>query len=423
MGALGWLAASIALLALSPEAHAGNEVVNGYRFPDSPIYKTKGYDWWWHILIVVSRVDGSLRRFFFEYYIINPGLGKAQPMLGNNGANKPSYALTAGTWGDDTKKINNFTPFPSAQNNMANDTYLMGSVSLSAVDAVAHPEFFSDAVSISWSLKADKFLTFDPGFGVSELPRDLAILQMFWHQQLLSQIFDVVPDKSYGYQDKNWGTDYANPWIWLNRETAIVDLIWSNSTLPDQQTHLPQNRQRAYQILPRLRRRATRACRDLTRAASARRPVVRGTLYEYNFSKFNAVVVPKVTVSETEIFWSLIGVNVNSQIVINFSAPKKTMLKIKYESPDNEKIKHQNLWNTGLAKGTVELYKGNLFGYTLIDTLDGELGGARTASTEKWTLTWAANVEFVARTDYAVEVFLRYSVDLSCSRRRAPFIM
>ncbi|KAJ3341710.1 hypothetical protein HDU93_004344 [Gonapodya sp. JEL0774] len=361
-----------------------NEVVNGYRLPDSPVLMNGGYDWWWHNLVAVSRQDGSLKPFFFEYYIVNPALAQSVPVYGNNGTNKPSYALvTAGTWGTDARKINNFYPISQfsanvnkldvriGANNTANDTFLQGSVSMSPETATAHPEYFSDSGSISWSLKAEKFLQYDPGLAVSELPRDLALFQMFWFVKGMrtrytgtitynGQIYDVFPDTSYGYQDKNWGIDYTNPWIWLSSNRLVSrktgKQLEQSSLDCGGGTPIVAGIPLGLQILVAF--------------------WYEGTLYEYNFSKLNSIVTPNITETSTMLYWNLVASGLTSKVVINFSAPKSTSLKIRYESPGDGLIKHKNLWNTGFAKGTIELYSKTLFGWQLVDTIDGDLGGA-----------------------------------------------
>lgn len=47
--------------------------------------------------------------------------------------------------------------------NTANETALKGSVSVTAEEAKEHPEWLSDAGSISWDLKVEKVLTFSTG--------------------------------------------------------------------------------------------------------------------------------------------------------------------------------------------------------------------------------------------------------------------
>ncbi|KXS14510.1 hypothetical protein M427DRAFT_145941 [Gonapodya prolifera JEL478] len=389
MRVLASAASLLALLAASPAVLAANEQVNGYRLLDSPILQTNGYDWWWHNLVAVSRADGSLKPFFFEYYIVNPGLAQSQPVLGRNGTNKPSYALvTAGTWGtnSDSKKINNFYPVSAfsadvnvmnvkiGTGNVANETYIKGAVSLTAAEQAAHPEYFSDAGSISWALKAEKFLSFDPGFGVSQIPRDLSLLEMFWFVKgqrtrytgtvtYNGQIYDVFPDTSYGYADKNWGTEYANPWFWLSSNKLVSrknGKVLTNSSLDCGGGRvLAAGIDLGQQILTSF--------------------WYEGTQYEYNFAKLNSGVTFNVTETATDIKWSLTGINQKSKIVVNFSAPKTATIKIKYESPKDGLIKYPNLWNTGFAQGTIELYKGDLwglFGWTLVDTIEGSMGGA-----------------------------------------------
>ncbi|KAJ3380341.1 hypothetical protein HDU84_006014 [Entophlyctis sp. JEL0112] len=362
-----------------------NDVVNGYRLPDNSILMTEGYDWWWHNLVAVSRADGSLKPFFIEYYVVNPGLAQPAPIFGMNGTQKPSYALiTAGTWGKDARKINNFYPVSQfhvdeskldvtiGQNNTATETAIVGSVSMSEEAAMSHPEYFSDAGSIAWNLKAEKILSFDPGYPLSPIPRRSALFEMFWYVKGMrtrysgtieynGQIYDVFPNSSYGYQDKNWGTEYTNPWIWLSTNKLV-----SRKT----------GKQLEYSSLD----------------CGGGNPIVAGVplglkllvafyyegkLYEYNFSKFDSIVYPEVKVLEDKVTWRVSAVGLFSKVELDFWAPKDTMINIRYESPRDGQIKHKKLWNTGYAQGTVRLYERRLGGrWRLVDTLDGDMGGA-----------------------------------------------
>ncbi|KXS18657.1 hypothetical protein M427DRAFT_29559 [Gonapodya prolifera JEL478] len=103
------------------------------------------------------RIGSPHGRSAAAYYIASPGLAQPAPVLSRNGASKPSYALlTAGTWGTDAEKINNFYPVLTfstdtnvmavkiGSNNTANETYITGSVSLYAGGAAAHLEHFAD---------------------------------------------------------------------------------------------------------------------------------------------------------------------------------------------------------------------------------------------------------------------------------------
>jgi tocopherol cyclase len=60
--------------------------------------RRRGYDWWWHSFTVRDAQTGEERPFFVEYFLVNPALGGAEPVLGQLPANKaagrrPSYVM------------------------------------------------------------------------------------------------------------------------------------------------------------------------------------------------------------------------------------------------------------------------------------------------------------------------------------------
>ena len=172
---------------------------NGYMLVGN--MANKDYDWWWHSLVAENKDTGELRPFFIEYYVVNPGLGGTEPILGQLPENKaqgvkPSYAMIkAGTWGDSSSaQIHNFygiDTFSAATatmdvvigSNTATDTSLVGSVKVTPEEAAAHPEYMCDAGEMSWDLTADKLLSYSMGYGTSELFSRLNAFQMFWHVQ------------------------------------------------------------------------------------------------------------------------------------------------------------------------------------------------------------------------------------------------
>jgi len=187
----------------------------------------RGYDWWWHSLVGVSEKTGEKRPFFMEYYVINPGLGGDEPIPGQLPENrtrgiKPSYAMIkAGCWGKGVAvQIHNLYPISQFSADLSKmdvqigphhacETHLVGSVSMSVDEAMAHPEFMSDAGEMSWDLKAEKILSYSVGFGTSPLFRNINAFQMYWHAAgmrtryegtitLNGELFRVEPDSSAG---------------------------------------------------------------------------------------------------------------------------------------------------------------------------------------------------------------------------------
>lgn len=390
---------SLFLVSLQLLSACSSETRNGFMLhPDlgqaygiahNPLYEN-GYDWWWHSFVGVKRSTGELQPFFIEYYVINPGLGGPEPILGQELRNrsagiKPSYAMMkVGSWVEgDSRQIHNFygiDQFSAAKdsmdvrigNNIATETALRGSVALTEEEVAQHPEYMSQAGSMSWDLKADKFLSYSVGYAASELFTLLNSFAMWWHIPGMrvryegtvtynGEIFDVYPDRSYGYQDKNWGTEYTNPWVWLNCNKFKSQKTGQELgyTSLDVGGGLPQ----------------------VFNIPLGKRVLVvfyhEGELYEFNFSKLWKYSRQKfdVKVGEKDVSWDIEAESKDARIEINFSNPKSKMLKVNYESPRGA-WEHRELWNGGHASGTVKLYKRHLGGWRLIDTFIGEMGGS-----------------------------------------------
>ncbi len=229
---------------------------NAYMLKGS--LQQKGYDWWWHSLLAENVKTGELEPFFIEYYVINPGVSLNKPVFGQvvGETRRPSYAMIkAGKWGENKAQIHNFWGmnefFADHEEmnirigpNCADEKSLRGSVCLSEKEAKNHPEYMSDPGTMTWDLIAEKDLSYSVGYGASKYFRMLKIFQMYWHVQGLKvqysgtiiyndQEYCVKKETSCGYQDKNWGVDYTNPWIWLNcnRFTDAAGLKMDHTSL------------------------------------------------------------------------------------------------------------------------------------------------------------------------------------------------
>ncbi len=360
---------------------------NGYML-DGRLAK-KGYDWWWHSLVAENKKTSELRPFFIEYYVVNPALGGAEPVLGQLPANKqqgkrPSYAMIkAGTWGDNSSvQIHNFygiADFSAAKdtmnviidNNTATETSLVGSVKVTPEEAAAHPEYMSDAGEMSWNLSVDKQLSYSVGYGTSELFVKLNAFQMFWHVQGMltrysgtiiynGEEYIVRPESSFGYQDKNWGSDFTNPWVWLNCNNFKSDV--TGAQLDNTSLDVGGGKPLVFGM------------------SLGERVIIafyyEGDLYEFNFSKFWTNTHEQVNcgVRENEVFWNIAAWNPEAAIEISFTCPKSHMQLFNYENPLGQK-NYTELWNGGYASGTVRFYKKHGLNYLLIDKLEGSLGG------------------------------------------------
>jgi len=338
--------------------------------------KRKGYDWWWHSFTGYHKVTGKAKSFFIEYFVVNPNKSQKTPVFGQTDAERlfdnqavgtvrPSYVMIkAGAWGEDAKQIHNFYPTENliigkkqlslnVGNCVLTETSLIGSVNMSASDAAAHPEYMTDSGYMSWNLHLDKQVSFNPGYATSWFFRKLNLFQMYWHAQgvkteysgivtLDDEEYVVIPEKSYGYADKNWGSDFTKPWVWL-----------SSCNLKSQITNS----------------RAHNSCFDIGGGC----PKVLGIplkrkllvflktedkVYEFNFSKFWKYSKVKYNFTEVEdkLHWSVTAENRKYLLDVDIYCPKSKTLFINYESPLGIK-EFNKLWNGGTGYGSLKLFR------------------------------------------------------------------
>ena len=199
-----------------------------------------GYDWWWHSFTAQDEETGEDKPFFIEFFACNPALGGDEPVLGQLPANqaagkRPSYLMVkAGAWGEDACQLHRFfawrdvdmhedAPYRiQADDCLACETALRGSVTVSPMEAAAHPEWMCGAGEMSWDLTVDKRIAFNVGYGASKPLRDAEAFAMYWHAEGMKSAFSgtvtfngrryrVSPERCYGYADENWGSDFTTP--------------------------------------------------------------------------------------------------------------------------------------------------------------------------------------------------------------------
>lgn len=343
----------------------------------------RGYDWWWHNFTGYNRKTGEEKTFFVEYFVCNPALGREMPVLGQLPKNraihrKPSYALIkAGAWGRDGKQIHNFYPISRLShgdtilnirigNCLLTETRLTGRCSVTREEADGHPEYMCDAGTMEWDLRINKEIAYHVSYGASDLFRKLNAFEMFWHAEgiktgyggtviLDGEVYDVVPGKSYGYADKNWGRDFTSPWLWLS-SCDLTSRI-SGRKLKNSAVELGGGSPKVF-------------------GAALDRKLLggiyyEGKMYDYNFSKFWTGAQTAFRFYEGEHFhtWKVRAVNRESEMEMIVKCPREEMLLIHYESPDGEK-RHNRLWNGGTGEGRIRLYKRQGNRRSLIDDIE-----------------------------------------------------
>jgi len=351
---------------------------NGYMLHGK--LRRQGYDWWWHSFTGHSD-QGEEKTFFVEFFVINPGLGEKIPVLGQDPSNKskdkkPSYLMVkCGAWGEDAGQLHRFFAMRDvkiarkglrvrAGDCLLQNGRLKGHVVVTDEQAM-DSAYMCEAGEMRFDLKIKKLVPFNVGYGTCTLFRKLNAFEMYWHASGIKSAYEgtvewngetyhVTPETSYGYADKNWGSDFTKPWLWLSSSDLTSNL--THKRLENSVFDIGGGRPGVFGI---------HLNRQLLSAF-----LYEGTPYEFNFSKFWTLTRTKFACHETDtdIVWHVEQRNRTHKMVTDITCPKKEMLKIWYESPQGIVV-HQNLWNGGTGTGRVRLYKRHGLGYELIDDM------------------------------------------------------
>ncbi|MCQ2977575.1 MAG: hypothetical protein MJ232_06140 [archaeon] len=345
-------------------------------------FAKQGYDWWWHSFTGVHSETGEERPFFIEFFTCNPALGGKEPVFGQlpqNKANgiKPSYLMVkAGGWGEDAKQLHRFfgwdnvnlkkgTPFSvEADDCVCTENHIKGSVKVTKEESEAHPEYMCQWGEMEWDIKIDKQVSFNVGYGASNIFQTLKAFEMFWHAEGIKTMYegyviidgekyDIIPEKSYGYADKNWGKDFTSPWVWLS-SCDLTSKI-TGKKLENSAFDIGGGRPKVGPIA--LER---QLLSDFW---------YEGKSYEFNFSKFwkNVKTEFESHETDTQIVWHVDQKAGKYRMISDITCEKKDMLFVNYEAPDGQK-RHNRLWNGGNGVGVIKLYEGD----KLIDEVEAK---------------------------------------------------
>lgn len=365
-----------------------SDLTRDYYMLKGPLAK-QGFDWWWHSLTAYNRETGEAKPFFIEYFVCNPAIAEDEPTLGQDPKNKaagkrPSYfMMKVGTWGKNAKQIHNFYSMkefqcPDDELNVKvgectlTETHMKGFCEVSPEEAAAHPEYMCDAGSMKWDLDIDKQITFNVGYGANKLFRTLNSFEMFWHAEGIKTLYsgeieldgvmyDVIPEKSYGYADKNWGADFTSPWLWIS-SCNLTSLI-TGEKLENSAIEAGGGRPKAFGI------------------TIPRKLLIgfyyEGKMYEYNFARAwnNVKIEFNFEEGDVEHTWTVKSSNWNSRMELTLHCKRDEMILVNYEAPTGEKL-HNRLWNGGNGYGEIKLFKknGELIDHVKIENAGCEYG-------------------------------------------------
>ncbi len=333
-----------------------------------------GYDWWWHSFTGHNAKTGEEKSFFIAFFCINPALGGDTAVLGQlpenqqNGT-RPSYMMVkAGAWGENAKQMHRFFPWNqvavsegapiqiTADNCYMTEDRTLGRVTVTEEEAAEHPEMLCQAGDMIWDLKIDKQIAFNVGYGASRAMRDMDAFQMYWHAEGMKtqyegtvfydgELYKVHPETSFGYADKNWGSDFTSPWLWLSSNDMTSNI--TGKRLGNSAFDIGGGR-------PKL---GSYEFENMLLGAM----YYEGDAYEFNFSKFWTLTKTKYRVKEKKntIVWKVIQETPVSKMYTEVECSKCDMLHVNYEAPDGS-FRHRNLWNGGNGRGNIKLYKKSL---------------------------------------------------------------
>ncbi len=351
----------------------------------------KGYDWWWHSFTGYNEKTGEERAFFIEFFTCNPALGKEEPIFGQTPEkNKPSYLMVkAGSWGENAKQLHRFfgwkkvqirkgAPFGvKAGDCFLSETGTYGEVNVSG--AADHPEWMCDNGQMKWKLKINKRTSFHVGYGASAFSRKLNSFEMFWHAEGIKTDYEgfvewegeryrISPEDCYGYADKNWGSDFTSPWVWLSSDHLTSKI--TGKKLENSVFDIGGGRPKAFGIA-------------LDRKLLSEF-VYEKKCYEFNFSKFWTFTRTKFDCRETDtqIIWHVKQETLSAVMITEIICDKEDMLLVNYEAPNGKKL-HNRLWNGGNGRGTVKLYKKVLGKRVLVDEVLAENVGCEYGEYDK----------------------------------------
>ncbi len=345
----------------------------------------QGYDWWWHNFTAIKEDTGEEKPFYVEFFTCNPALAGEEPRLvwhlpeEKRKGQKPSYLMVnVGFWGEQHGQLHRFFPWKAvsmhedapyevrAEDCYCSETATWGTVSVTPEERDAHPEWMSDAGTLSWNLKIDKKIAFHVGYGASKFFRRLNAFEMFWHAEGMKTAFSgevilngerylVRPETCYGYSDKNWGGDFTSPWVWLSSNNLVSRK--TGKRLENSAFEIGGGRPKVFGLA---------LDRKLLGAM-----FYEGRNYDFNFSKFWTLSRTKFDCEETadEIHWHVLQTTFYAKLDTVIRCKKKDMLLINYEAPTGLK-RHNRLWNGGNGTGVLKLYKRRFGRDILIDEIE-----------------------------------------------------
>ena len=339
------------------------------------ILNRRGYDLWWQTFTGTGMKTGKEKTFFIACYVLNAQKGGDVPVFDEK---NPSYVMIkAGVFGEGAKQLHRFygiNELESAAEELRvvvgdfflSETVLKGSVNIAEEQAEIHPEYASDAGSMSWLLQVTREVPYDAGY-ISAAPVSALNAVSSFHQadgirtqysgtvHLDGERYLVRPETSFGYSGKTWGSEFLSPWIQLT-----ASAVWSRQTgesLSDT----------AFDVTGCMKVKGLPASDNMLGLMR-----YEGKEYEFNFSKLMTYPQAKYRCQEKEnnIVWHIRMANTEGALEIKAVCPKAEMVKQRFCKPDGTWT--ENVWSGGTGRAELTLYRRVFGKLRPVDTMVAE---------------------------------------------------
>jgi len=333
-----------------------NVLRKNYSIPGGT-YKKYGFVCWRYVFSGINLKTGENKTFFVEFFLINPARSPNEPVFGQLYEQKtkkyyPSYVMVkAGTWGKNGKQIHEFYPagdlqFERNKSSMslnslyAGEDKLCGSVFMREQDVLLHPEYMSDAGTMSWDLTMQT--EFSAVFG--NVNWNVPGIKTRYKGKVVynDEDFIVRPEKSFGYADKFWGRDFTSPLMYVASSNAVSDI--TARTLQDS----------CFAV----------GCGGSEKAEAQNLPCYTavffhdGVRYDFGSGMLHKRGKIKFDFREgaEELHWLIYAETSKYLFDVDIYCLKDEALFINYESPAGNKY-HNRLWSCGNGTGEVKFFQ------------------------------------------------------------------
>ena len=321
------------------------------------LHKKHGFMCWRHVFSGLNLKTGDRKSFFIEFFIINPSRSPQEPVFGQLYEQKikkyyPSYIMIkAGAWGKNAKQIHEFYPASDLQfdrrrlnlrlNSLTvSEDRLTGSVFMSEQDVLLHPEYMSDAGSMSWDLSMQK--EFPSAFG-----------GVNWHAQGIKTAYKgkvvyndeeyiVTSEKSFGYADKFWGRDFTSPLMYVASSNAVSDI--SGRPLKDTCFAVGCGCSK------------TKGAHNVPQYTAVFYYEGIRYAFDLNFLSKKSCVKFNFRESAEDLHWLICAETSKHLFDIDVFCKKNDTLFMHYESPESFKY-HNRLWSCGSGIGEIKFFQ------------------------------------------------------------------